>query len=255
MSLMQRSTTLRITLLSTSISLTTEVFAGHPLLTEDTATQGRGNAQVELTYERSQLDDAGTREVSRDTSLVLSYGSTDPFDIILVIPHSRQEATGAPTVSGMGDVELAAKWRFYENEAWSFALRPGVTFATGDEVQGLGTGKGTASVFAIMSYVADPWGFHMHAGITDNRNVVGERQHIIHFSAAATRRLTDKFQLVADVSHDTNTDIISGEHIESAVLGLVYCVSDRVDLDMGYRSGITASAADGTWLLGIAMRF
>ncbi len=54
--------------------------AAHPLITEDTGTQGQGNFQVELTNEQFSIqEDAGTQKLAL-TALTLSYGIVDSTD-------------------------------------------------------------------------------------------------------------------------------------------------------------------------------
>lgn len=119
------------------------VHAAHPLLTEDTGTQGAGRYQLELTHDLStdQVSSAKTR--SRSINVVLSAGLTDSLDVILALPHERLiEGMGATktTTSGYADMEIAAKWRFYDMGPLSLALRPGLGLPTGNGDEGLGSG-------------------------------------------------------------------------------------------------------------------
>jgi len=243
--------TLSILLAATGLSAK----AAHPLITEDTGTQGAGNWQLEATLDHNRDKEGGARETSDDYSLVLTYGAIDTVDVILTVPYTRTEADGSPTENGIGDVEFAAKWRFYEHEDLSFALRPGITAPTGDEDRGLGTGKSTASLFAVMSYEPGPWAFHLHLGRTNNRNVVDERRYITHYSVAAVRKFSDKLQLVADISNETNTDTSADPDANSAVLGAIYSPTKDIDIDLGYRYGLSDSAVDDALLLGLVFRF
>lgn len=122
------------------------VHAAHPLLTEDTGTQGAGRYQLELTHDLStdQVSSAKTR--SRSINVVLSAGLTDSLDVILALPHERLiEGMGATktTTSGYADMEIAAKWRFYDMGPLSLALRPGLGLPTGNGDEGLGSGHVT----------------------------------------------------------------------------------------------------------------
>jgi len=229
--------------------------AAHPLITEDTGTQGAGRWQLEATSDRSRGKPAGTLEISDERKLVLSYGATDALDLIVGLPHARTRSEGSPTVQGTGDAEFAAKWRFYDHRGLSFALRPGITWPTGDEDRGLGTGKTTSSLFAVITADVAPWAFHLHLGRTDNRTVADERRPINHYSLAAMRKIGEKLQLVADISQETNPDKGSNVVIRSAVFGAIYSVTKNVDLDLGYRHGLSDSAADEALLLGLAFRF
>lgn len=233
-------------------------FAGHPLITEDTGTQGAGNWQLELTHDRGRSRVGATQERSYSTTAVLSYGATDATDVILALPYERTK-TRSPGANGenrgLGDVELAAKWRFVEHGDTSVAIRPGVTLPSGDEDKGLGTGRVAPSLFAVLSHEPGDWGFHLHVGYTRNRNDVGERRDIYHGSVALTYNSAPNLHWVADLSSETNPDPADDEHIRSAVLGVIWSVRPNLDLDLGYRKGLSDTTPDHAWLFGLAYRF
>jgi hypothetical protein len=230
-----------------------QTWAGHPLITEDTATQGQGHWQLEATYNRQRNDGSVETE---DGGLVLSYGAADPLDLILTVPVTRlHQNGGGATHSKVGDIEIGAKWRFFEDGDNSLALRPGLTFATGDEDAGFGTGRSTASVFLVASHEPKPWAFHLHLGYTRNRNVRDERRSIWHYSVAATRRFGDRLQLVGDISRETNPEKGPDGWVDSAVLGVIYSATPDFDVDAGYRNGLSSAAPDDALLFGLTWRF
>jgi hypothetical protein len=183
------------------------LFAAHPLVTEDTGTQGRGNFQLELTTEHAYEEEDGVRDTTVRASAVLTYGVLDNLDVLLTLPHRRissEAADGRRTVNeGRADVGLDLKWRFYEQSNLSFALKPGLTMPTGDETKNLGTGKATYSLCLVTSYDAAPWEFHLHLGHIWNRNTLGQHESQRHISVAAGRRLGENLKLVADYGTDT----------------------------------------------------
>lgn len=229
--------------------------AAHPLITEDTGTQGAGRWQLKATFDHHHSHAPGLLTVSDERKLVLSYGLKHPLDLIVTVPHTRTRTDDTPAVQGRGDVEFAAKWRFYDHRGLSFGLRPGVSAPTGNEDRGLGTGKTTASLFAIMTYGTAPWALHLHLGRTGNRTVADERRQINHYSLAVARKTGDRLQLVADISQETNPDKGSNTALRSAVFGAIYSVSRDFDIDLGYRYGLSDSAADDALLLGLTFRF
>lgn len=232
--------------------------AGHPLITEDTGTQGAGRWQLELTLDHGRSSSGVIRERSYSSSAVISYGVRETADLILTVPYERTEANGggsSDSARGLGDVEIAAKWRFFEHGQTSLAVRPGISLPTGDDDEGLGTGRAAPSLFAVLSHEPGAWGFHVHVGYTNNRNDVGERRDIYHGSLAATYRSSPQWLWVADVSTETDPDPAADEHVRSAVLGTIWTVRPNLDLDLGYRKGLSDSADDHTWLFGLAYRF
>ncbi len=235
------------------------LFAAHPLITEDTGTQGKANVQFELTREHAYEEEAGTRETTVRTNAVLTYGFHDNADVILTLPHRRvsaEAADGSRSVNrGVADIGLDLKWRFYEKDNLSFALKPGLTTPTGDETKNLGTGKSTRSLYLVTSYDAAPWEYHLYLGYIHNRNTLNQHENLRHVSAAVGRKLGDKLKLVADVGTDTPTSQASSLNTEFFILGAVYSVRKGLDLDVGAKWGLTPPETDFTWLAGVTFRF
>lgn len=235
------------------------LLAAHPLITEDTGTQGRGNFQIELTTEHAYEEEDGARETTVRTNAVLSYGFLENADVLLTLPHRRvtsEAADGSRTVNeGTADVGLDVKWRFYENGNVSFALKPGLTLPTGDETKNLGTGRSTRSLYLVTSYDAAPWEAHLHLGHIWNRNALGQHESQRHISVAAGRKLGGNLKLVADYGTDTPTSQASSLNTEFFILGAVWSVRKGLDLDFGAKWGLTPPETDFTWLAGVAFRF
>ncbi len=111
-------------------------FPAIPLITDDTGTQGEGNFQLELFAEYGQAGEATITTTMSALSAMLTYGVIDTVDIILGIPYQAWSAnnSGAESVvkgNGLAVLALEAKWRFYEKEGLSFALKPGFTIPNG----------------------------------------------------------------------------------------------------------------------------
>jgi hypothetical protein len=141
--------------------------AAHPLITEDTGTQGRGRFQLELTTEHGYRDEDHAAEHERQFAVTFSWGARDDLDVIFTLPYQRvspQANGGIETHSGISDVGVDAKWRFLENDKLSMALKPGITFPTGDEAVGLGSGKSASSLFLVTTIEPEPWALHLHLG-------------------------------------------------------------------------------------------
>lgn len=239
-------------------ALPLKALGGHPLITEDTGTQGTGNTQLEIFYEHGKTHREDTLTRTRSVNAVLSYGLTDRLDIIATLPHEHIIERGASqsNARGYADAEIAAKWRFHENGPLSIALRPGLGLPTGNESRGLGSGRYVPSLFGVTTYAPEPWAFHLHLGYTRNfHDGPGQRGHVFHASVAAEYQVDESLRLVVDASSESNPDLAGHPNVGSMVLGLVYSVSPKLDVDIGYRKGLTDAAADHTWLAGLALRF
>ncbi|MCX8031312.1 MAG: transporter, partial [Thermodesulfovibrionales bacterium] len=153
-------------------SLSNVSFAAHPLITDDTGTQGKGKFQVEINSEffreKEKIDGISFKETGGEIATVLSYGLADNVDIVLGVPYQwfkvKEDGITIEKESGISDVSVEFKWRFFEQESLSFAIKPGFTLPTGDDKKGLGAGKATYSLYLIVTKEIEPFAFHLNAG-------------------------------------------------------------------------------------------
>ncbi|MFQ5818187.1 MAG: hypothetical protein ACE5H2_09585 [Terriglobia bacterium] len=100
--------------------------------------------ETELEREREELDRIWALKYE------LLYGITPDLAITLELPHLLQKQVGTETDSGLGDILLRGKWRFYRHEVWGgmyqAAVLGGVEFPTGDTA-GVGLGSGSYDYF------------------------------------------------------------------------------------------------------------
>jgi hypothetical protein len=223
-------------------------YGAHPLLTEDTGTQGKGGWQLEVNGERQKdpqpdLDVPPLRAIQSGTTL--SYGLTETIDVKVDVPYLRHE--------GILDVAVGFKWRFYEKDELSFGVQAGLLLPTGDEQKGLGTGKTNAGVLGIASWQGERWEFHSSFGARSNENVIEQRDWLGHFSAAAGYRLFKPLRLLVDFSWDSNPEVESGAFFNT-VVGFIWSVTKDFDLDGGYRRGNDPAIRDA-WLFGLTLRW
>jgi hypothetical protein len=227
------------------LAISSPAFAAHPLITEDTGTQGKGGWQLELNGERTKDD--GVR--GSQAAAVLSYGFVDHADLQVGMPW-QDNGVG----KGKGDVAIDVKWRFWESGALSLGLKPGITLPSGNDERGLGTGKTTYGSLFIVSYEQEHWALHSHAGYRRNRNTQMQRESLKHLSAALWLKPTDRLKLVVDFSGDTNADPASDTTVRQRVLGFIYSVSKNFDVDAGIRRG-NEPAIDRAVMAGVTLRW
>ncbi len=232
--------------------------AAHPLLTEDTGTQGLGNVQLELMLDRTRDHSPGATVRELLTTAVLSYGVLENADLQFGLPYLRQhvhDAAGRQANRGPSDVSVEFKWRFFEREALSFGFKPGITLPSGNERRGLGAGRATWGGLLVLSYEPGPWAVHSHVGYRRNHNALGQRTSLRHVSAALTWKAAEKLKLVADLSADTNPDRTDDGSVRYRILGLVYSPTPVFDLDAGLKRGHGRAAADRAFLVGATWRW
>jgi hypothetical protein len=232
--------------------------AAHPLITDDTGTQGKGNWQLEVNTEFTHEDENGSEEDTFEISSALSYGLSDSTDLVLGVPYQHiklREEDHKSTENGLSDISLEVKWRFYEKEGLSLALKPGITLPTGDEDKGMGSGRPTLSLFLIGSKEAEPWEFHANLGYIRNENSVDEKENLWHASFAAGFEAVERLKIVGNIGIEENTDRTVDTDPLFLLGGVIYELSENVDIDFGIKAGLSRPEADYGVLAGIAWRF
>lgn len=235
-----------------------QAFAIHPLITDDTGTQGKGKFQLEVNGEFANENEDGAKANTTKISTTLSYGIVDDIDFMLGVPYQfiRIKAEGATTAeNGISDISLELKWRFFEKGGLSLALKPGMSFPAGDEKRGLGSGKTAYSIFFITTKEIEPWAFHLNLGYIRNENNANERENLWHASVAAQVEALKNLNLVANVGLERNTDRLVDTPPAFVLGGLIYSVSETFDIDFGIKGGLNKPETDYSVLAGITCRF
>jgi len=232
--------------------------AAHPLLTEDTGTQGEGNVQLEVMVDKARDHPPGAKVRELQTTMVLSYGLLDQADLQLGLPYLRQhlhDALGRRADRGPLDATVDLKWRFYESDGLSLGLKPGITLPDGNERRGFGSGRVTWGALLILSFETGPWAFHSHAGYRRNNNSANQRDALAHVSGALTYKATEQIRLVADLSADSNPDRANHSSLRYSVLGFIYSATPKLDFDVGLKHGHGQAATDRALLVGATLRW
>jgi Putative MetA-pathway of phenol degradation len=235
------------------------VHAAHPLFTEDTGTQGKGNSQLELTYDGFRDRLAGVKVRGGQSAALYSYGFVDPAEFQIGLPYLRLDQDGQggrrTLTRGINDLSLNVKWRFFERGAFSLAVKPGVTLPTGDADKFLGSGRVDWGALLIASYESGALAFHAHVGYVDFRNTIGAKTSLWQVTGAVTWQVIKRFKLVADVSRETNPVPGYSTPLDYLVVGAIWSPLKNLDLDIGYRYGASKPALDDGLLAGVTVRW
>jgi len=229
------------------------VFAAHPMLTEDPQTQGTGKFELELGQAFARGDPlpggSGTEFAPQ-----LTGGAAPALDIILRTTWLTQAPVDAPTARGWGDSMLDFKWRFHESAPVAFAVRAGIDIPTGDAARGLGTGATGYHVIAIAG-----WQF---ARVNVNANVAYARVRQEHarsdvggVSAAIVGPNASPWRTFIEATSVSNPDPQVAQWPAVARTGLIYSATPWLDLDAGYQARLNRSATREVWLIGATLRW
>lgn len=261
---MKFSPTKRIQPLSASVlffgilSCATSAFAAHPLITDDAGTMGTGKAQLEMNGEYGHDKEDGVTSTKTEGAATLSYGLSETVDLVVGLPYQHlrvKDAESTITENGISDTAIEVKWRFYEHDDLSLAIKPGLTLPTGDDEKGLGAGKATYSLFFIASQEMDPWTFHLNLGYIRNENTLDEERDLWHASVAASLAVTEDLSAVANLGVESNPAKLTDNDPAFFLVGLVYALSEEFDLDCGIKYGLSDPETDYTVLAGVTWKF
>jgi len=238
-------------------------FAAHPLITDDTGTQGKGKFQLEVNsefnYDKEAKEGITTEATGGAVATALSYGITDNIDVVLGIPYQwfkvKEDGEVTSKENGISDMSLELKWRFFEKDGLSLALKPGITLPTGDDKKGLGTGRATYGLYFITTKEIEPWAFHLNLGYVRNENKADERKDIWYASLAGEVEVVKNLKVVANIGVKRNPDDASNTHPAFILGGLIYSLSENFDIDFGIKGGLNKPETDYSILAGIAWRF
>jgi len=245
-------------------------FAAHPLITDDSGTQGKGKFQVELNgeYSKNEANTAGMAqsETGGTIAAAVTYGLIDNVDIIVGFPWQwsslKENGSIISDNNGVGDTSVDVKWRFLEGKPHelSLALKPGMTIPSGDETKGFGDGRISGGVMLIGTKEWQNVTFHCNAGYTHHaygQIMASEmlKQDILHASLAAEFSITNNLRTVGNIGIETNENKASDNHPVFLLGGMIFSAADNFDLDLGVKGGLNKAETDTTILAGLSARF
>jgi len=226
-------------------------FAAHPMLTEDTGTQGAGRFELELGP--AQARDGGSKVLEFGPQL--SYGALNNLDLIARPTWLRVSGVDAAgNATGFGDSGLDFKWRFVDAQPLSFGVRAGVDVPTGDADKGLGNGKVSPHAILIATYTTDPWLLAANIDYVYDP-LIGDRRDLWGASAAAAYSPNDVWRFTAEVGTAMNPDPARTPWLTVARFGAIATVVKGIDADAGYQVRLTRAAPVQVILAGLTLRW
>jgi hypothetical protein len=266
------------TMCSILLLSTVPAFGAHPLLSDDTFTQGKGKVQIETSYKYDRDDDNGVRTQTSQPQIQLTYGILDTLDAVVTVPYLfvRTEQGGDTTsADGFGDISAALKWRFYgeKEKGLQFAIKPSLTFPTGDEQKGLGMGQSSSGASYFYKFDRQSYGVTFigtyekkdrcvsaNAGYQHNRygfqsDEDAFRHDIWSASLSGQYEMIENVWLVGEVGVASNPNAVSDTLPAYVLGGVIYEIAENVDLDLGYKYGLTKPAVDYSISGAVTIRF
>jgi hypothetical protein len=255
--------TVCVMVLCVLFSIPVPLWAAHPLITDDTGTQGKGKFQLEVNgeydYDKETTGGVSVKTTGGQAAATLSYGVINAVDVVVGVPYAwgkvQEDGVTVYDEKGVSDTTVEAKWRFFEQDGYSLAVKPGISLPTGDENKGLGSGKTGYHLFLIGTKEAEPWEFHANLGYIRNENKFDEEENLWHASIAATYEVMENLKLAGNVGIERNPDKTADTDPAFALAGVIYSVAESFDLDIGVKTALTDAETDYAVLAGMAVRF
>ena len=230
-------------------------FAGHPLGTEDPGTVAPKSVGVEITGEYSS--EAEGTETAFGVSV--TTGLFGNVDAKVSAPYLLENPNEGDDANGVGDLELALKWHFLKtaDDTLNLAIKGAVTFPTGDDKKGLGSGDYDFSGKLVAAFAFKPVDIFLNVGYGRMNSAdpdEGEKKDIFSASVAAQWAVTGPIAIVGEVTYESS-GAEGDDPPVAATVGVIYAVSETLSLDVGARIGLTDSASDWSILAGVNLAF
>jgi Putative MetA-pathway of phenol degradation len=159
-----------------------------------------------------------------------NYGAAADLQLTAVLPMAWEQPRGEPPLHGLGNIELAAKYRFLHQAEWGWdvALFPRVFLpAVSPRV-----GEPHAAVLLPLWLEKDWNDWSTFGGGGCSRHRGGDAQDFCLLAWALTRQVTPTLRLGAELQHQT-ADTHGGAAASSLGFGLQFDVRPDVQL-LGY---------------------
>jgi hypothetical protein len=249
--------------LSLVLAVHSVAWGSHPLITDDAGTQGKGKFQVEVNgqydSDKETVNGASVDSTGGEVVTIFSYGFAENMDLVLSLPYQwgkiKEDGVTVYDERGISDTTIEVKWRFWEGDGLSLALKPGLRIPTGNDEKGLGAGRTGYQMFFIGTKEVKPWEFHANVGYIGNENKMDEEKNIWHASLAAEYEVTDRLEIVGNIGIERNRDRAAGQDPAFILGGVIYEISKSFSVDFGVKYGLTAAETDWSFMAGTAFRF
>lgn len=222
-------------------------FAGHPFVTEDPETQGKGNVEAEFSFEYQKAGD-GTKTASLGNAFAL--GIAPKIDLVLGYGYDFGKVPGGEDSRGMGDVEAQLKAYFTDHKGWmpSLGLKGGVSLPVEKG------GQTTVLVTVPAEWEFEPFEVYAGVGAEIGTRLAGndERTDLFRASVAGSWEVREKLYLISELIWEKQTSP-SADSVLEGMIGAQWEITETMMLDTGIRVGLTKDSPDYTFLAGFTL--
>lgn len=189
-----------------------------------------------------------------ETGIDFNYGGADDLQLTVVVPISYDAPVRSKAIHGVGNIELAAKYRFLHQDdfGWDVSLFPSVALPSFSMRLGEPHASFELPIWAQKDF--GKWSTFGGGGCTLNNG--GDSKDYCFGGWALTRQVLPSLNIGAEIYHQT-ADAHGGKASTGVGFGATYDLSENYHLMASYGPGIQNAAKTGrtSWYAALLMTF
>lgn len=232
----------------------------HPLVTDKAQTVEERKLEAETAVEYLWNDENGVKTRTLFVQETITAGIVPRIDAFITVPYTYFTPDAGDSEKGFNDITLGVKWNFTKVGMVDLAVKPMMTFASGNENRTYPFGTGKSSFGALLAASAEldkQIGVHANVMVMHQPAAPEGRTayNTYGLSAAGTYEASKDLKLVAEVA-GTRRDSDGAKWVANLTAGGVYVVKEDMDIDLGVRYGLTKdNTEDFGALAGVTFKF
>jgi hypothetical protein len=225
-------------------------FAGPPYISDDPETTDYQHFEIYTYTIGTTTHDGSAREAGID----FNYGAGPNLQLTAVVPLGYESPADAPGSTGLGNIELAVKYRFLRQDDVGFdvSLFPRVFLPSGTPY----AGTRYTSLF-LPVWVEKDWGkWSTFGGGGCELNRGGDSRNFCQMGWVLARQVLPDLQIGLEIAHQT-ADTKAGVATTSVGAGITYDINEHYHL-MAYAGPGIQNAAENdqcSWYAAVQFTF
>lgn len=232
------------------VLLASPAFAGPPYVTDDPQPTDLGKYEIYLFAGGSSAMDGSGGAGGVD----FNYGAAPDLQLTAVLPIAWDNPNGGPAAANLGNIELAAKYKFLHQEDFGVdvAFFPRVFLPAGSQA----VGERHVSLLLPL-WIGRSWGnWSTFGGGGCTLNHGGGSRNFCQLGWTVTNQITPQLQVGAEIDHQT-ADSIGGRASTGVGLGAVYDLNENFHLLASVGRGVQNADATNrvSWYTALLLTF
>jgi len=214
------------------IGFGTPALAGPPYVTDDPQPTDDGHYEVYAFTGGTATDNGSGGQAGID----FNYGGAEDLQLTAVLPFAYAKQRGQAAVTGFGDIELAAKYKFLHQDTFGLdvSIFPRVFLPTNSN-PALGNKHPAFFVPFFVEKDWDAWSVFGGGGCTISRG--GDSQDFCQVGLVVARQVLPHLQLGVEIYHQT-PDQKGGVQSSGVGFGAIYDLNEHLHLMASAGPGI-----------------